>query len=789
LVKDGNLPAALRKTGLFCCWLYEQRGEKRTKPPYNPRTGGYAQSDNPDTFAPLAEALEALDRDGYEGIGVGVFGGLGAIDIDHCISDAGELSDMAAEIMRTMNAYTEYSPSGKGLRILFTVPEGFQYDKDRYYINNQKAGLEVYIAGATKKYVTVTGDTLTPGMDLEERGEQLRTVLERYMVRQRMEKPTARGPTDGSAPADLDDRALIDKIRQSRDGGRFSSLWAGDITEYNGDDSRADLAMCNILAWWTNCDAGRIDRLFRQSGLMREKWDRQQTGSTYGAITIQKAIVTTQGGYNPAEQAARSFEAVTVSSEWEPPVPFESIALPDFPLETLPHPLDGFVECLAESTQTPEEMSGTLSLGVLSTAFQSKYVAAVTPDWKERLCLYTIAIAPPGERKSAVISALMGPVYEYEAARREFEAAEIAQNQTERAILEKSLQAAQSAAKRGKDGFEIKHQEALDLAAQLAEFKDKHPFRLIVDDTTPEKLIDLMEQQNGSITLASAEGGMFDAMRGRYDKAANFDIYLKAHNGDPVSVDRIGRASNYIQDPRLTMVLTIQPEVLQGLMEDATLRGRGLCGRFLYAMCRSKLGRREVYPPPVPPAVRAEYRQFVRHILSRQGSGIIKLSPEADEVRGNYQAYIEGKLVNDWEHMQDWGGKLVGATVRIAALFHAAAARGDPAEIPVSAEIMEAAVKLGEFFGAHAEAAYQLMGADGSMDDAKYLLKRIKRIGKGEITKRDLFAKCQSRLKRMEKMEPAVQILTERGYIRETEQKTGGRNSRVIAVNPIILSA
>ena len=82
---------------------------------------------------------------GYDGIGVGVFGGLGAIDIDHCIDENGAWTDLAADICRTMGAYTEYSPSGHGLRILFTVPDGFQYDKARYYINNQKLGLEVYI--------------------------------------------------------------------------------------------------------------------------------------------------------------------------------------------------------------------------------------------------------------------------------------------------------------------------------------------------------------------------------------------------------------------------------------------------------------------------------------------------------------------------------------------------------------------------------------------------------------------------------------------------------------------
>ena len=311
MIDTDTLPAKLLETGLFCCWRYEDRDGKRTKVPYNPKTSGRAQSTNPQTFSALPVALGAMKRGSYDGIGVGIFGTLGAIDIDHCLSDSGELSELAADVMNTMQGYTEYSPSGKGLRILFTVPEGFQYDKARYYINNQKAGLEVYIAGCTQKYVTVTGNVLTPGVDLEDRGEQLRAVLEKYMIRKT--KPAPPGPVSRSGPVTLDDAALIEKIRRSRNGSAFSELWAGDISGYKSH-SEADIALCNQLAFWTNKDAGRMDRLFRQSGLYREdKWNRQQSGSTYGALTIQNAINTAQRTYDPEEykrqkSAARDFK-------------------------------------------------------------------------------------------------------------------------------------------------------------------------------------------------------------------------------------------------------------------------------------------------------------------------------------------------------------------------------------------------------------------------------------------------------------------------------------------------
>lgn len=305
MTRTDNLPTALRKDGLFCCWRYEQRGNKTTKVPYNPRTDVKAKSTDPGTFAPLTVA--EMVQDHYDGLGVGIFGALGAIDIDHCISEAGEISEAAVDIMQTMDAYTEYSPSGHGLRILFTAA-GFQYDKARYYINNQKAGIEVYIAGCTNKFVTVTGAAITPGMDLIERGDRLAAVLDRYMVRPK--RPTEAPPAPPVDALDIEDAELIARAKRSRNGAAFAELWAGALKGYNSH-SEADIALCNMLAFWTNRDAARMDKLFRQSGLMREKWDRPQSGSTYGAITIQNAIETAHGGYDPQAHFKRKADKVT----------------------------------------------------------------------------------------------------------------------------------------------------------------------------------------------------------------------------------------------------------------------------------------------------------------------------------------------------------------------------------------------------------------------------------------------------------------------------------------------
>lgn len=93
-----SLPASVQSSGRFCCWRYEQRGNQRTKVPYNPITGERAKSNAPGSFASYDEAVRAK---GYDGLGIGIFGGLCAIDIDHCISD-GQYTETALEMIQFM---------------------------------------------------------------------------------------------------------------------------------------------------------------------------------------------------------------------------------------------------------------------------------------------------------------------------------------------------------------------------------------------------------------------------------------------------------------------------------------------------------------------------------------------------------------------------------------------------------------------------------------------------------------------------------------------------------------
>ncbi len=98
------------------------------------------------------------------------------------------------------------------------------------------------------------------------------------------------------AASDLNDSQLIERAMAAKNGAQFAALWLGDTSGYGGDHSSADLALCGMLAFWAGPDAGRIDRLFRQSGLYRQKWDRPD----YRAATIRRALAGRSEHYRPA---------------------------------------------------------------------------------------------------------------------------------------------------------------------------------------------------------------------------------------------------------------------------------------------------------------------------------------------------------------------------------------------------------------------------------------------------------------------------------------------------------
>ncbi len=292
----------------------------KTKPrkiPMDAQTGQPASATDPGTWVTMDAALTAYaqHRDTLAGVGY-VFTAddpYVGIDLDSCRDpESGELAAWARGIVEALDSYTEISPSGAGVHIFVRahLPPG----------GRKRGKVEMYDAG---RYFTVTATPL-PGTSptIADRQTEIEAVHAEWFG-----KPPATLPGKAQPPRDDSDAALLRQMFASRNGGRIEALWHGDTSAHQSDQSSADLALCDHLAYWTGGDAGRVDGLFRQSALMRPKWDERHRadGATYGELTVAKAVSGAgfsrngrpRNGVSPAAEPAPA--AVPAASRWPAP--------------------------------------------------------------------------------------------------------------------------------------------------------------------------------------------------------------------------------------------------------------------------------------------------------------------------------------------------------------------------------------------------------------------------------------------------------------------------------------
>ena len=317
MVNFVNIPKELKTNASFCLWKLEKRSGKPTKVPYNPKTGEPARTNDPSTFGDFNTAMKEYALGGWEGIGYRVSEGIGAIDIDHCIREDGSLNDVAASVLSFFpDTYFERSPSGTGLRGFFRLSPDFAYDKTVYYVNNRKHGLEVYLPNTTNRFVTVTGDVYRAG-SVSRNDDALQAVLDTFMKRKSVSKPGFKG----TPVSYFTDEQVVAHASNSKNGEKFKALYEGNWQDYYDSHSDADMALVSMLCFWCGCVEEQIDRILRESGLMRDKWDRMTGDATYGAITIRNAILACNEIYRPVfsqdspEDEFRSLDANEIQEE------------------------------------------------------------------------------------------------------------------------------------------------------------------------------------------------------------------------------------------------------------------------------------------------------------------------------------------------------------------------------------------------------------------------------------------------------------------------------------------
>ena len=274
-----------------------------------------AESDNPGTWCDFDTAAKWLANQKHHKkytfhIGFAFDGGgICGIDLDKCVDENGTLSDFAKDILSRFPSYAEYSPSGKGVHILIKMNEAFPGGG----INRKE--IELYGKG---RFFTMTGNILVSSLsEVVDCTDAMLSLYKQYhtplegvsgdlsallggagVVSGNATTAAVNAPGTAGAGTTLSDTDIIEKARNSRNGSIFDEYWCGGLCG-QPSQSEADIAFCNMLAFWTGKDALQMDRLFRASGLYRKKWDERHGNQTYGIMTIAKAIANCRETYTP----------------------------------------------------------------------------------------------------------------------------------------------------------------------------------------------------------------------------------------------------------------------------------------------------------------------------------------------------------------------------------------------------------------------------------------------------------------------------------------------------------
>jgi len=482
--------------------------------------------------------------------------------------------------------------------------------------------------------------------------------------------------------------------------------------------------------------------------------------------------------------------------EWPDPILPGMAQTPEISADILPTWLGAMAGAVADSTQTPPTMAVMLSLSVLATALHRRFeVAPFGDDYTEPLALWTLTALPSGTRKTAVINALAGPFLRWEKLERDRLRGEIARVNSARLVAKKRIERLLSDAAKSKDDEE---REGIRAAIQREEEGMPAEIlapRLFTGDVTAERLQALLVEQGERMAVLSDEAGIFQVMAGLYSGGnASIDVFLQAHAGTAIRVDRAGRMA-HIDRPALSFGLALQPGVLSEVAASRRFRDSGLLARFLYAMPQSNVGRRDVRRHvPIPERISADYESSLFNLLrdrpAQPGKArVLAMTDPARECWLDFAQEIEdshgegGRL----ESISDWTSKLAGAAARIAGLFELAEMGLTVEEVSQSA--VERAVKLVRLLIPHAQAAFSLLGTDAADNDAAAVLRWIQGSNRPEFTRRDCQKAMEGRFRNLDRLVKALERLAHQDVLQEFKRSNkGAPPSTCYRVNPKVLS-
>ena len=289
------IPDELKLIPNWVCWRADPDPNSHSgisKKPVNPKTGGLAQSNNPETWGTFEEATMRAPE--YAGIGFmfsnsEYFG----VDIDDIPAEVAEYKEydcdnIVSEFADQLQTYVEESQSGNGVHMICrgSLPSG----------KRRRGKIEMYDSG---RFFVMTGRSISKYSTISDCTETIRPLHTKFLGDAQPDQREAPAPKVNSLM--FTDEEIIDKATAAKNGYDFSQLYYGHWEGMYPSQSEADIAFANMLAFWCQRDTVQMDRIFRNSGLMRDKYNRRIGDSTYGETTIQRAARDCRDVYTPSE--------------------------------------------------------------------------------------------------------------------------------------------------------------------------------------------------------------------------------------------------------------------------------------------------------------------------------------------------------------------------------------------------------------------------------------------------------------------------------------------------------
>lgn len=452
--------------------------------------------------------------------------------------------------------------------------------------------------------------------------------------------------------------------------------------------------------------------------------------------------------------------AAAPDDPWSDLIPLgEAEGVARFPVEVLPTWMQPIVQAIAEDLQAEPDLPGILGLIALSTACAGKRHVIIRNSWREPLNIYAAVALPPSSGKSPAFKWMLKPIREYEKQRIESVQGQVEIVAQRRRMIEKAM-------KRAEDKGD--EQEARIQLDKLMNTPEVFPFRLVVDDATPEALVQKLHDHGERLALLSTEGGPFGMMAGRYSDNANLDPYLKPWSNDPINVDRIGRPGTKLDAPVLTIGLTVQPSVIAALADTPEMMGRGLTARFMYSVPRTNNGNRDMFwECDIPEEVTIPYNRRIAGLLDQELDAVdpanITIEREAVlEFYGWRQGLENQRGEGGPLHViSEWTTKLESTVIRTAGLL----ALADLVE-HIDIATMRRALALGNYWLSHIRAVLDLWGRDDTVAKARQVVAWATHRELEDFSVRDLYGSLRRLFPTADDTRPVLSLLTERGWIR-----------------------